>query len=178
MKAARLLLLCLLVAGVTVAGSDNNTNKKPSPQVWRTLAPFKDTGEINHFRKRAREIARANGAWWASMQPGYRGGPLLAQAGPAAAACDTAVQEVEEAAGEMLSEVAVTGFRASANASITNNQEAGVDEGDIVKAFDRFIVVLYHGRLFSIDTGDGAGSLKLVDRVDAYQSAKLDSWID
>jgi hypothetical protein len=178
MKAARSLLLCLLVAGVTLAGSDNIPNKKPSPQVWRTLAPFKDTGEFNHFRKRAREIARANGAWWASMRLDYQGSPLLAQAEPAAEPCDPAVQECEAAAGEELSEVSVTGMRASANASITNNQESGVDEGDIVKAFDRFIVVLYHGRLFSIDTGDAAGSLKLVDRVDAYQSPRLDSWID
>ena len=62
MKAARSLLLCLLAAGAAVAGSDNKPNNKPSPQVWRTLAPFKDAGEFNHFRKRAREIARANGA--------------------------------------------------------------------------------------------------------------------
>ena len=177
MRAARSLLSCLLVAGVVIAGSDNNTNKKPPPQVWRTLAPFNDLAEFDHFRKRAREIARANGAWWASMRLQYRGGPLLAQE-PSMEPCDPAVEQCDEAAGESLDEISVTGARASANTSITNNQESGVDEGDIVKAFDRFVVVLYHGRLFSIDTGDSAGALRLVDRVDAYQSAQLDSWID
>ena len=45
--------------------------------------------------------------------------------------CDPAVQEC---ANEELEEAVVTGLRASnQNNSITNNQEAGVDEGDIVK---------------------------------------------
>ena len=68
-------------------------------------------------------------------------------------------------------------LRIIANASITNNQESGVDEGDIVKAYDPFMVVLLHGRLFSVDTGNKSGALQLVDRIDAYQSKDIDTWI-
>jgi hypothetical protein len=39
-------------------------------------------------------------------------------------------------------------------------------------------VVLLHGRLFSIDTGNASGQLTLVDRVDAYDDPKIESWID
>lgn len=177
MRAARLFALCLLGSAAVFGGSGSGNDNKPAPQTWRMLAPFRDLAEFNDFRKRAREIARANGAWWASTRQEYRGGPLLAQAEPEAEPCDPAEQECVEAGGE-IEEIVTTGQRASKNASITNNQESGVDEGDIVKAFDRFIIVLYHGRLFSIDTGEGPGALRLVDRVDAYQSAQLDDWID
>ena len=38
--------------------------------------------------------------------------------------------------------------------SITNNQEAGVDEGGIVKAHGDFLIVLRRGRLFSVRVAD------------------------
>ena len=50
--------------------------------------------------------------------------------------------------------------------SITNNQESGVDEGDIVKAVDDWFVILRRGRLFSVRQLDDA--LEPVDQVDAY----------
>jgi hypothetical protein len=68
--------------------------------------------------------------------------------------------------------IVVTGSRIPArNVSITNVQEAGVDEGDVVKQIGRFLIVLQDGRLFSIDTGAGAGSdLSLADRVNVYRA--------
>lgn len=50
-------------------------------------------------------------------------------------------------------EVMVTGLRASIPESITNNQEAGVDEGDIVKKVGDYLVILRQGRLYSILVG-------------------------
>jgi uncharacterized secreted protein with C-terminal beta-propeller domain len=165
MNAMRLIVLGLLATGTAFAGS---ANKQQQPQVWEKLTPFRNLEQFNQYRQKAREIARSRGAWWASMRLEQHGGPLLAQnAEPEEATpCDPSLDEC--GAGEMLDEVSVTGLRGSAIRSITNNQEAGVDEGDIVKAYDRFIVVLQHGRLFSVDTGEGSGKLRLVDRVNVY----------
>lgn len=48
------------------------------------------------------------------------------------------------------------GFAARGQISITNNQEAGVDEGDIVKQRGDHLVVLRRGRLFTIAVGGDA----------------------
>lgn len=62
---------------------------------------------------------------------------------------------------------------------ITNNQEAGVDEGDIVKQIGPYLLVLQDGRIFSIDTRGGRGRrLRLVDRADVYRDPSSDAWYD
>ncbi|RZJ98104.1 MAG: hypothetical protein EON88_01410 [Brevundimonas sp.] len=53
---------------------------------------------------------------------------------------------------------------AAASDSITNVQEAGVDEGGIVKASGDHLIVLRRGRLFTFFVG--GGSLRAVDRID------------
>jgi hypothetical protein len=61
--------------------------------------------------------------------------------------------------------------------SITNNQEAGVDEGDIVKAHGKHLVILRRGRLFSVKLGDD--SLTPVAYVDAFPAgSQLGTWYD
>ena len=50
--------------------------------------------------------------------------------------------------------------------SITNTQEAGVDEGGIVKNAGDYLVVLRRGRLSTVRTGGGA--LAPVDTIDAF----------
>lgn len=50
--------------------------------------------------------------------------------------------------------------------SITNTQEAGVDEGGIVKIKDDLLVVLRRGRLFTVSIRNG--ELQPVDSVDAF----------
>ncbi len=50
--------------------------------------------------------------------------------------------------------------------SITNNQEAGVDEGGIVKNWRDYLVVLRRGRLFTISLA--SGSMRPVDTIDAF----------
>jgi len=65
-------------------------------------------------------------------------------------------------------------------ASITNNQERGVDEGDIVKRIDRFLIVLRRGRLHSIEIGTRAGEpLRLIDVQDVFPySLAHEAWYD
>lgn len=64
--------------------------------------------------------------------------------------------------------------------SITNNQEVGVDEGDIVKSFKNYLVILRRGRLFSVRLDDdNASGLKAVSMVDAYPAGStLGTWYD
>lgn len=62
-------------------------------------------------------------------------------------------------------EIAVTGSRV-ANPSITNTQEAGVDEGGIVKIIGDTMVVLRRGRIFTVSTA--GGRLRPIDWINAY----------
>jgi hypothetical protein len=49
---------------------------------------------------------------------------------------------------------------------ITNNQEAGVDEGGIVKNAGDMLVILRRGRLFTVSTAGGA--MRPLDSIDAF----------
>lgn len=68
--------------------------------------------------------------------------------------------------GVCVEEIVVTGSRVTSAPSITNNQQAGVDEGDIVKAIGDTLVILRRGRLFTV--GTHRGGLTALDRIDAY----------
>lgn len=66
---------------------------------------------------------------------------------------------------------------ASADQSITNNQEEGVDEGGIVKAWGDYLVVLRRGRLFTVRVGDR--DLEPVCMVDAFPpGTEFGTWYD
>jgi hypothetical protein len=65
------------------------------------------------------------------------------------------------APASLASPIAVTG----AEASITNNQVLGVDEGDIVKRIGDHLLVLQDGRIFVADFR----SMVLTDRIDVYR---------
>jgi len=75
-------------------------------------------------------------------------------------------------------EIVVTSSRAPSSSSITNTQNAGVDEGDIVKQYKNFLIVLQDGRLLVADTGKSSSDLKLVDRMNVYRDKNFDSWYD
>ena len=53
-----------------------------------------------------------------------------------------------------------------ASESITNNQEVGVDEGDIVKVRGSNLVILRRGRLFTVSLANGG--LRPVDSINAF----------
>lgn len=77
-----------------------------------------------------------------------------------------------------LSEIILTGSVIAATPSITNNQQAGVDEGDVVKARGDTLIILRRGRLFTVSTANGR--LRPVDSIDAYPPGvdALDDWYD
>lgn len=65
-----------------------------------------------------------------------------------------------------LDRIEVTGSRIKAVDLITNNQEAGIDEGDIVKKSGNFVIVLRQGILFSLDLASPDGQrLRVADRL-------------
>jgi len=66
----------------------------------------------------------------------------------------------------------------SADESITNAQQDGVDEGGIVKRLGDYLVVLRRGRLFTIDVS--RGGLRPIDASDAYGPGidPSDTWYD
>src|SRR5688572_28225421 len=66
------------------------------------------------------------------------------------------------------------------NGQITNNQMRNVEEGDIVKLINEYLLVLQDGRIFVVDTRAGAGNRKLAlaDRANVYRDAGEDMWYD
>lgn len=60
--------------------------------------------------------------------------------------------------------------------SITNNQSANVDEGDIVKQIGNYLLVLQDGRIFAVDIS--GPQLRLADRINVYRNASDDGWYD
>ena len=137
------------------------------------LRKFENREALDDYLREFSAIAEANHVWWAQALT-LDSTQLLAQLDTVQTEpqCDP---EIEDCGEEF---VTVTAQRVAANASITNNQEASVDEGDIVKTFDRFLIVLQDGRLFSIDTGASASNLALVDRIDVYRDPEVFTWYD
>jgi hypothetical protein len=123
-----------------------------------TLETFADEAEFRAYLRDARHAATVRDLYWAGQRRHH-----------------------DQGDGES---IVVTGSRIPArNASITNVQEAGVDEGDIVKQIDRFLIIMQDGRLFSVDTGVGPGArLRFADRVNIYRDAARDAggdaWYD
>jgi hypothetical protein len=76
--------------------------------------------------------------------------------------------------------IVTTGSRiAPRNPSITNNQMRGVEEGDIVKQIDQYLLVLQDGRIFVVDTSAGSRRrLAVTDRMNVYRDPREDMWYD
>ena len=161
-----------------IAASANEPPPWFDPRIDSLVSPelrrFRGAAEFEQYRKDLYKIAVRHDAWWARELPGFAT-QLFATIDGAGAepVCDPALAEC----GQGLEEVAVTGSRVTPQ-SITNNQEAGVDEGDIVKQVGRFLIVLHDGRLFSIDTGESPGTMSFVDRVNVYPDANRGAWYD
>jgi len=78
-----------------------------------------------------------------------------------------------------LQEVVVTGSRA-AEESITNNQEKGVDQGDIIKRLGDYLLVLRKGVLYSVFMGNEHNSeMRLITKLPVQSNGEdHDSWYD
>jgi len=63
--------------------------------------------------------------------------------------------------------------------SITNVQEVEVDEGDIIKAYKNYLLILRRGKMFSIKLGDNSSSLKVVSSINSYpRNFTQGTWYD
>ena len=164
-----------LISGVLLLGGCASAVLDEYPAAWNDpglnsvteseFVFFENNRELNMYMSRLHRLAKDRDAYWALL-----GHKQYAQAAP------------EECVGEECEEdqIVVTGSRikSSSSKSITNNQKAGVDEGDIVKNFGRFLIVLQDGRLFSVDTGHAPRDMKLVDRIDVYADEDTGGWYD
>jgi hypothetical protein len=171
MRLIHALAVCLLaVSAIAPAGAQT---RSAEPPVWRTISRFTGEDEFMRYLGEVRDAARR-----------ARMSSFLKQAAPAD--CPPELFPCQQDAEDQA--IVVTGSRipsparAAASApqatSITNVQNAGVDEGDIVKLYGRFLIVLQDGRLFSVDTGATAGAMRLVDRVNVYRRASAGAWYD
>ena len=81
---------------------------------------------------------------------------------------------------EELDFITVTGSSILAVDLITNNQVEGVDEGDIVKLYNGFLIILRNGKLFSVDIGTAQSAhLEKIDEIDAFPPGwKHDAYFD
>jgi Beta propeller domain len=109
-----------------------------APSFAATLSHFKSEAQLSAYLKRVREGVR-------------RAAALMPPPAPSPS--------------ESVESVVVTGARSADAPSITNNQEANVDEGDIVKMHGDTMVVLRRGRLFTVSV---AGAARPIDAIDAY----------
>lgn len=122
-----------------------------------TLVAFKSDADLKAFLKKHRRSPPMMDAEMAPPAPPPP--PAQAQAGMASA--DT-----------------VTAAKAAEPGSITNTQEAGVDEGDIVKAHGDTLVILRRGRLFTVSLA--RGGMRPIDHINAYPLGvdARDDWYD
>lgn len=167
-------LLATLTTVVALAGlACRQPDARPAPlrasMAAPTLDAFSSQAEFDALLARWRDEARER-ARRAQRRAGDA--PAMAVMAPPPAPAPAA-----EAAS--LDSIQVTGSRiAATEASITNNQVHGVDEGDIVKKAGDHLIVLRRGRLFTVRIG--GDTLTPVSMVDAYApgSDPSGTWYD
>ncbi|HEY0327279.1 MAG TPA: beta-propeller domain-containing protein, partial [Allosphingosinicella sp.] len=104
------------------------------------LVAFRSDDELRQFLRQRQQLRRrAEGAVSDMAVPA----PALASP-----------QAAQESAGR------------AAEPGITNTQEAGVDEGGIVKTYRDMLVILRRGRIFTVSLADGA--MRPIDAIDAF----------
>jgi hypothetical protein len=169
----KVLLLLALTITLTNTSLLARTTSAPEPRrVKRTMKPFRSERELKryfevlaekHRRKEARRAAIARRkAEREARRAAKPSGDMVIITAPAPAMLNM--------------QSSVVGVSITAE-SVTNVQQAGVDEGGIVKVHGNHLVVLRRGRLFTIAINDG--ELKPISSVDAY-GPDMDpaSWYD
>lgn len=102
--------------------------------------------------------------------------PSVSPAAPAAPAAKATQDVPVEVSAFSAESIVVTGSRI-ASPSITNTQEAAVDEGGIVKVQGEVLVILRRGRLFTVSVA--GGGMKAVDQINAFPpGSDGDGWYD
>jgi hypothetical protein len=175
-------LVLALVAASFAAPAPAQTNRAEAP-VWRTLQRFSSEAEFYQYLADVRGAERRARRAALQKQDADECPPELfpCEPPPGSGAEEDNItvtgSRVASPAFSASSPVAqASSASISSETSITNVQNAGVDEGDIVKFYDHYLIVLQDGRLFSIDIG--AEALRLVDRANIYRNANAGTWYD
>lgn len=151
---AILFLISLTTGGCSAPAAQP---RRAAPPAMRAFASDKD---LLAFMRR---VAARQRATRPSPSVAYE---MAVPAPPAAAAAPPGIDAVQD--------VVVTGTRAQ---SITNTQEADVDEGGIVKVAGNYLVILRRGRLFTVSLA--GNSMRPVDHIDAFPpDTSGDAWYD
>jgi hypothetical protein len=180
MRALCAFVLALFAASIAApAPAQTRQTGSVEAPAWRTLDRFRSEAEFYQYLRDVRIAERrARGATMQKQDP--------AECPPELYPCEPS--GVDEAVVVTGSRIPAPSFSSpspasqasdssiSGETSITNVQNAGVDEGDIVKFYDHFLIVLQDGRLFSVDIGGDA--LRLVDRANIYRNRNAGTWYD
>jgi uncharacterized secreted protein with C-terminal beta-propeller domain len=142
------LVACGLLAGdIAFAPEQVQAQPGPTAKASGSLTAFRSDAELRRFLRRHR----------AAQEPPPMPSPPSPPAETAAAP-----QSMAESADM---DVMVTGT-AARQESITNTQEANVDEGGIVKVSGDNLVILRRGRLFTVNIA--RGGMRPVDSINAF----------
>jgi hypothetical protein len=140
--------------------NDRALNAVTRPELTRFLGE----SEFADYLRRLEKIRDRREDNWAL---GDRSGGIVV----AAAVQDTpepVCDDPEKCPDEGGAEIVTTASKSTPKPSITNNQTAGVDEGDIVKQIGDYFLVLQDGRIFAVNTR----TMQLTDRADVYRRNK------
>jgi hypothetical protein len=163
-----------------------------------TLTRFASEDEFRRYLGAALAANRTRSGWYASSgRIQFAQSVAGAQSDAIEPICPDSDPLCASAADQDDSNIVVTGSRIPApanrsaapvsqitNGQITNNQMRNVEEGDIVKQINQFLLVLQDGRVFVIDTRAGSGGprsgrrLAVADRVDVYRDPRERMWYD
>ncbi len=170
MRALAALVLALAIGSAQPVSAQLWQGAIEAPS-WRSIARFRSEEEFHAYLRNTREAARR-------ARAAGRGKQAPEDCPPELYPCVVEEESiVVTGTGRSAASPAPTAS-APSTTSVTNVQNAGVDEGDIVKLYGRFLIVLQDGRLFSVDTGAAPGELALVDRVNVYRRPGSGVWYD
>ncbi|APE28854.1 beta-propeller domain-containing protein [Aurantiacibacter gangjinensis] len=174
----RLILLAFAAAVVPLSSVQAQTweNRQVERLAWPEWQRFESEAE---FRRYIREVRRIKRNLTRQQQAGLVPDILVAQAQVDPEDCDPLFANCPvEDDGSDEAMITVTGTRVQSSSmtsaapvavvdseSITNNQSAGVDEGDIVKRIGDYLLVLQDGRIFAANFR----TMELTDRIDVYR---------
>jgi hypothetical protein len=161
-----------------------------------TLKRFDSDDEFRRYLGALLAVQRARNGWYASGRH-IQFAQLEAQGEVQSDAIDPICPDTDPQCAAMIEPgqgsdeaITVTGSRIAApsnrsvtvtNGQITNNQMRKVEEGDIVKQINQFLLVLQDGRIFVVDTRGGAPGgrrLALSDVANVYRDSSLNMWYD
>ena len=167
------------VAAAERRAAENALARFTSPVLTRFTGEAEFARYLEALRAvaRARQYSDSRRIQFASLQADAQPPPCPDPNNPDCRAVGEALARVPASQS-----VVVTGSRVRpSNPSITNNQMANVEEGDIVKQIGHFLLVLQDGRIFVIDI-DGPGrsgrELRLVERANVYRDPHSGTWYD